>query len=71
METTKPKLLTTTECASWLRVSANTLKAWRWARRNQVPHSQIGPEYLSAGKKILYEQDAVERWIRNSKNQEA
>lgn len=50
------KLLTSKEVAALLGVQPNTLKLWRY-------HGK-GPKFLKIRNMVRYNQDEVEKWIR-------
>lgn len=60
------KYMDSQECSNHLRVSPDTLKFWRWARRHEKQGLQYGPPFVAAGKKILYEVDAVDQWVHQT-----
>lgn len=49
-------LLTTTEAAEVLRISAITLHRWRKARK--------GPPFIPMGRKVYYRRTDLEAWIQ-------
>lgn len=44
------------ELAAYLRVKPITLRNWRWRR--------VGPPYIKAGGRVLYDPEAVYEWER-------
>ena len=51
------ELLTTADVASLVHAPADTVRYWR--------SQGTGPRYARIGKRVLYRQDDVERWIAN------
>jgi hypothetical protein len=47
---------TEAELAAYLRVKPITLRNWRWRR--------VGPPYIKAGGRVLYDPEVVYRWER-------
>ncbi len=52
---THSQLLTLTEAAARLRTPAATLRYWR--------HLGIGPDSFRLGRRVMYRQQDVERWV--------
>jgi DNA-binding transcriptional MerR regulator len=50
-----PRLLTLSEVAERLRRPQATLRFWR--------HKGIGPESFRVGGRVMYDADALERWL--------
>ncbi|MDC5696464.1 helix-turn-helix domain-containing protein [Intrasporangium calvum] len=50
------ELLTLREVADWLRVPEATLRWWR--------HCRQGPASFRLGRRVMYRQAAVERWLQ-------
>lgn len=50
------KYLTTEEVAQIARTSPSTVRFWR--------HQGRGPEGVKRGRRVLYAQSGVERWLR-------
>jgi len=54
-EEVKDKLMSTSEVATYLNVSIDTIRRWRYIRR--------GPAFLRIGKVCRYRQSQVDAWI--------
>lgn len=50
-------LLTPAEVSTWVRIPVGTLANWRTAGG--------GPPYVKCGARVLYEREAVQRWLDN------
>jgi excisionase family DNA binding protein len=50
------RYLTTEEVAERVRTSASTVRYWR--------HVGLGPPGARVGRRVLYDEDAVDQWIR-------
>jgi hypothetical protein len=53
-----PHYLTTAEVAGICRTSPETVRFWRYAGK--------GPQSFKVGRKVLYDADAVEAWIKEA-----
>jgi len=51
------KLITPTEVSELLSISSLTLRKWRWEGK--------GPQFIKAGRKVLYRQEDIENWVNN------
>lgn len=54
-----PSLMTTTEVAAHLRVSADTLRYWRYVRK--------GPKSFRLGRRVLYALEDVNAWLEEAR----
>ncbi len=56
-----PQLLTIAEAAAYLRQPVGTLRKWRLESR--------GPRSMKLGRRVLYDQADLDRWIAEQKVQ--
>src|SRR4051794_10507671 len=53
-----PRFMTTSELAELCRTSENTVRYWR--------HIGAGPPSFKLGRRVLYDAEAVEEWLRRA-----
>jgi Helix-turn-helix domain len=58
-----PRYLTTAEVATLCRTSPETVRFWRYVGK--------GPTSFKLGRKVLYDADAVERWLTEAQQETA
>lgn len=56
-----PKYLTTEEVAELLRTSPESVRFWR--------HAKKGPTSVKVGRRVLYPEDELTRWINQHRNE--
>lgn len=55
MHTNSDRFMTTDQCAEYIKVKPRTLDQWAWQRK--------GPPFKRAGRRRLYERQAVDAWL--------
>jgi excisionase family DNA binding protein len=58
-----PRYLTTAEVAALCRTSPETIRFWRYVGK--------GPASFKVGRKVLYDADAVEAWLKEAQQETA
>lgn len=58
-----PRYLTTYELADRLRTSPGTIRYWR--------HAGTGPRGTKIGRRVLYDERDVDRWLQERRDAEA
>ena len=63
-----PEVITSLELATALRLSDETPKLWRWARKNKINYINHGPPFVRISGSIRYERDAVIAWLEEQQS---
>ena len=56
-----PSYMTTAELAGICRTSPETIRFWRYVGK--------GPAWFKIGRKVLYDADAVEAWLKKAQRE--